>query len=641
MKYRGAILFYLLVAIIGLLLSIQATAQKLTWPQVNKLLEQKRYAEAFPHLESFYLQDSNNIDVVTKLGNVSDLMKLSSKSYRYNLQLFSLMAIEQYSGAKKLVAERLIRYQIQIGNYEAAREVCKKIMADSATDEGLKQQNFKLNKSIEFALAQIKSFNASKSKTVISKIPAPLNQYQQQYLPAMDYAESYMVFTARGHKASRKDEDLLVSNFENGQWQTPEPIKGEVNTEWNDGSGTISADGKTLVFTACEGPSAKNGCDLFIAYKNEDGLWGKPQALTILNSRWWDSHPCISADGQKIYFVSQRPGGMGKGDIWFSKKDEQGIWQEPENLGPEVNTSEDENAPFIHPNGRLLFFSTNGLIGMGGYDLYVYDLTKPKSKPINLGFPINTFSDETSCWVNSDLNRAILTREFIQEGKSETKAELFETPLNLPKELVGNSKTRVVTGKIVEIEKSTPIAAEIRAYTNDGLVSKVTSDEETGFFSMPFDAGKKTVLKIFKKGFLFESFPLDSLKNTLLETGVRKLKPVQMKGEAAILGNIYFETNSFKLLKTSFVELDFVAEFMFKNPTIKIQIEGHTDDVGNQQANLLLSQRRANAVVEYLKQKGVSQTRISAKGLGATMPVVPNNSTENRALNRRITLKIV
>jgi WD40-like Beta Propeller Repeat. len=229
-----------------------------------------------------------------------------------------------------------------------------------------------------------------------------------------------MIFTARKGNDRKSDEDMYISRKEHSEWTKPENIK-ELNTEFNEGTCTISADGKVLIFTVCEGSEKRKvygSCDLFVSY-NVGGRWQEPQNMgPNVNSRYWDTQPSLSADGRTLYFISERPGGLGGYDIWRSKRGDDGTWGRAENLRA-VNTRSNELAPFIHVNGTTLFFSSDGYQNYGGYDLFRTEFKNGKwQTPINLGYPINDYRNQMGLFITADGRTAYYSHE-------ETKGNLI------------------------------------------------------------------------------------------------------------------------------------------------------------------------------------------------------------------------
>src|SRR5690554_5146837 len=203
------------------------------------------------------------------------------------------------------------------------------------------------------------------------RLPYPLNQFKLQYFPVLTADSRKILFTKRDGLNSYEHEDIFVAFEDKGEWSTPVPIDPAINTRYNEGTCTISADGNILIFTSCDAPDSFGSCDLYSSYKI-DGKWQRPSNMgNMINSRSWDSQPSLSADGSMLFFASNRRGGFGGNDIWFSYRKDDGSWAEASNLGEAVNTDRDEVSPFIYFNNELLFFASDGHMGFGGKDLFV------------------------------------------------------------------------------------------------------------------------------------------------------------------------------------------------------------------------------------------------------------------------------
>ena len=243
----------------------------------------------------------------------------------------------------------------------------------------------------------------------VNRLPDVVNAFDSQYFPVLTADQETLIFT--GIEKPLGDEDLYVSRrVEELGWSKPVSLSSVINTPDNEGTAAISADGRTLVFTVCQGRRRGFGnCDLYVSYRNGDD-WSNPENLGAdVNSSSWDSQPALSADGRTLYFVSDRPGGLGKRDLWVCRRDGTGQWGEARNLGPGVNTPDDDVSPFLHANGRTLFFASEGYVGMGGFDLWMTERQNNGwSKPENLGYPLNTHEDQVGLYVSADGKRVFI-----------------------------------------------------------------------------------------------------------------------------------------------------------------------------------------------------------------------------------------
>jgi len=531
---------------------------------------------------------------------------------------------------------------ISIGNYEEALQYSQYYL-------GMKPQNIKAVQRMQlfyrncaFAVEAVKKpvpFNPM-------NLGANINSELDEYWPSISADEQTLVFTilkpidkSKPVSSRNRQEDFHFSFYTNGSWEKALDMGRPINTQANEGAQTIFIDGKTMYFTACGRPDGIGKCDLYIS-RMEDGYWSVPQNLgRPVNSPAKETQPSISSDEMELYFISDRAGGFGGLDIWCSKKGKDGRWGEPYNLGDSINTSANEQSPFIHHDNSTLYFSSDGHAGMGGYDLYVArrKIDKSWSAPINLGYPINTFSDEVGLNINARGNKAYFSSDRIKEkGK-----DIFV--FDLPEE-VRPSVVSYMKGKVYDAQTLKPIKARFELID---LYSEETINQSTanssGEFLVCIPTNRDYVLNASAKGYLFYSggFSLqgvnDNIKPYLVDVPLQPIKT----GEKMILRNIFFDSNSFELKNTSKAELNKLMQFLKDNKKLKIEIGGHTDNIGNLQYNMKLSENRAKSVMVYLVSSGIEAARLKYKGYGPTQPIADNTSEEGKSLNRRTEIKII
>lgn len=468
-----------------------------------------------------------------------------------------------------------------------------------------------------------------------------VNIFHSQYFPSLTGDKEMLIFT--GFDRNKQDENLYVSYWKNSSWSTPTSLSANINSPENEGTAAISADGRTLVFTACNIKNGYGSCDLYVSYR-QGNIWPKATNLgENINTREWESQPSLSADGSVLYFVSDRRGGQGNRDIYMSRKNEEGEWQPAQNLGKEINTPDDEISPFIHPNGITLFFASNGYPGLGGMDLYYADKINNKwTVPQNFGFPINTSRDQVSLFITADNKNGYYSLE--QNQNSDNRNSLlyqFEIPTSIAKKI---KKANIVKGVVTDAKSKKKLGAEIEVYNlkDNTLESKVRSDEETGEYMNTLNQGGQYGLFVNKPGYFFKSLSFDySAENDSAFKYIDiSLEPL-IKNSKEVLNNIYFDSNKFDLKPESLPELEKLLKLLNLNPKIVVEISGHTDDVGNDASNITLSKNRAQAVFNFLVAKNIQAARIKPIGYGEQQPAVENNSPENRAKNRRIEIKIL
>lgn len=462
-----------------------------------------------------------------------------------------------------------------------------------------------------------------------------INTKDLEYFPSLTIEGDRLVFTRR---LSGMDENFYESKKENNSWQKATELSG-VNTDQNEGAQCISQDGEWLVFTGCNRAGGYGSCDIYISYKMPDGKWSTAENMgRNINTEFWESAPSLSPDKKDLYFASRRGDGFGAADIWVSHRTPKGTWTPAENLGPAINSFGEESSPFIHPDNQTLYFTSDGLQGYGGSDLF-FVRRNAKGEwgiPENLGYPINTTENEGSLVVSADGQTA-----YYASDRSDSYGGLDIYSFSMPKS-IQPIKTLWVRGKVFDAttKKGLPSGVELKDNANGQIVENVQTDE-TGNFLITLPVGKEYSFTVNRKGYLFYSDTYTLTGNTTDSVFVKNipLQPVAINTSME-LKNILFESNSFKLKSSSFIELDKVVTLMKDNPTVKIQINGHTDNIGNPAENLKLSVNRSKSVVDYLTSKGIVPARLTNKGFGSTKPVAENTTETGKARNRRTELVV-
>ncbi len=491
-----------------------------------------------------------------------------------------------------------------------------------------------------------------------ARLPAPLNSFRFQYFPALTADNRFLLFT--GRPTAESFEDLYVSRqTKDGSMSAPVGIAPSINSRYNEGAGTIAGDGKTLVFASCDRPGSVGNCDLYIS-RRTGNTWSAPQNLGRgVNSVDWDSQPSLSADGRTLYFTSNRAGGVGQEDLYVSTLQDNGTWSMARNLGKPVNTSGKDMAPFIHASGTTLYYVTDGLVGMGGLDVFRCELKDPVAskwgEPSNLGYPLNTFENEASLYITSDNQRGFCSRSTQDQASTSTNAAaarpgvLREAPVELfgfavPAPVQARETSTYTQGRVFDAITKKPLRADVKLYdvTTDALTQFVTSDPVEGDYTVVLNEGRRYAMYAAADKYLLKSLSFDytGKKNFDPLTLDIYLEPVRA-GRSVVLNNLFFDTNEYKLKPQSRTELNRLIEFMRQYRDVQIEISGHTDNVGTPEANQVLSQRRAQAVQEYLAGHGVAASRLRAKGYGANKPLAGNDTEATRQQNRRIELRIL
>jgi len=468
----------------------------------------------------------------------------------------------------------------------------------------------------------------------ITLLSDTVNAFPMQYFPVVTADQSQLIFTARFGGPRNENEDLVISTKNaKGSWTSPVSLSDNINTIRREGACTISADGRHLIFTVC----GERGCDLYESRKTGNN-WSLPKSLgPAINSSSWDAQPSLSADGRELYFVSDRPGGRGGYDLWYSRLTESG-WTKAENLGPSINTPFDEISPYIHVNNQTLYVVSNGYPGFGGYDIYVAEKKdRTWTTPKNMGQPLNDYQDQYSFIVTNDGSLAYYSKE-----ESKNRSRLYQ--IQLPRSIVTNFKGNVLKGKVQDARSSQPLKARVELFNiqRNEPVSFVESDSVTGEYLMVLPGGAEYALYVSKTSYLFESLHFNYRQTEEVRPVVKNvsLTPVG-KDASIILNNLFFDVDKYELKQESLTELMEIVKFLQANYSVKIEISGHTDNSGSASHNQELSLQRAAAVAEFLVKQGIDPKRLSQKGYGAQRPLQPNNTEENRQLNRRIEFRIL
>ncbi len=463
---------------------------------------------------------------------------------------------------------------------------------------------------------------------------ASINTKANEYFPYLTPDGKVFTFT----RMDGRQEDLFYANRDDSVFSNAMSYGNNVNTDDNEGASAMDAQGNFLFVTACNRMDGYGSCDIYYSVK-QNNIWTAPQGIgKPVNTGAWEAQPSFSSDGSALYFASNRPGGFGGRDIWVSYLDTNMKLSEPKNLGPNINTKYDDQCPFIHADNQTLYFTSNGWPGMGNGDIYISRKTDTGwSKAVNIGYPINTENDDNGMTVSYDGKTAFLSSSRAG-GFGGLDLYSFELPENMqPK------KTTYIKAVVKDAKSKQLLNASYSIVDLDTKKEVYKGNTSNGKFFVSIELNKNDALQIQKEGYLFYSQNIN-LKETTTETKPYEievlLEPIAANSKIT-LNNVFFDFDKNELKQESFVELDKLADLLKKNPTVKIEISGHTDNKGDKKYNLALSQKRAESVVNYLVQKGIAPARLVAKGYGDTMPIAPNDTEENKAKNRRTEVKVL
>ncbi|ASB50622.1 OmpA family protein [Alkalitalea saponilacus] len=488
-----------------------------------------------------------------------------------------------------------------------------------------------------------------------------VNSDYDEYWPSVTADEQTLVFTVLvprnpGLFAERSlprtsmyfQEDFYVSHRgADGQWQTREPLPGSINTDGNEGAQALSADGNWMFFTACGRSDGRGSCDIYFSQRTPEG-WSEPVNLGMpVNTPYWESQPTFGADGKTLMFVSNRPGGRGGKDIWQAtvqhiNRDGVPVFGDVRNLGSNINTTKDENSPFLHHDNRTLYFASEGWPGMGGMDLFVSRKGEDGvwRVPVNLGVPINTPGDEIGLVINARGNRAYFASDGREEDQTSKNIYTFELPPPIQP-----SPVLYVAGRVYDIEtgETLPADFELKDISTGNLIVSTQSNRFSGEFLVVLPVGGQYAFKAEHPGYMFYSGHFDLFGDHPLDAPYQLdigLQPIR-KGVSMTLENIFFGIDSYRLESQSKVELDGLVRFLADNKEVRIMIGGHTDNVGNAAYNQRLSENRARSVYNYIIEQGVDTSRLEYKGFGMDQPIADNETESGRAKNRRTEITIL
>ncbi|MDP1621724.1 MAG: OmpA family protein [Bacteroidales bacterium] len=477
---------------------------------------------------------------------------------------------------------------------------------------------------------------------VVEGISTPGNEY----LPILSPDNQMALFTREikidPNKNSLIQETRIKERFfysmrmDDGRFETGEEMPEPFNIYDNEGGATLTADNNTLCYTVCKFDKVKKylNCDIYMS-ENIGGEWTQIKSLSdkINLPGSWESQPTISADGRTLYFVSDRTGGFGGYDIYRSIKGSAGEWGTPINLGPTINSKGNEKSPFIHPDGKTLYFSSDGLMGLGGYDIFFTKISDEGTwlKPKNIGYPINSPEDEVGFFVSTDGKQG-----FFASNKFNGKGgwDLYSFDLY---DAARPERVLFIRGNVKSELSAEPLKAHIELKNIETKrISEIPMDTITGNYVAVAPFNSDYIMTIKKADHVYESkyiSKVDSVFKAPAKVDI-EMKPIEVNKSYRI-NDIYFPFNSFELTPESKVVLDQLLDFLTENHSISIQVQGHTDNIGNDAGNLILSENRAQSVYNYLIEQGISETRLTFIGYGKSMPVADNSTDEGRANNRR------
>ncbi len=501
-----------------------------------------------------------------------------------------------------------------------------------------------------------------------------INTEYDDYSPLLSPDGNTMYFTSRRPLGRNPKQDKVDHKFfENvyftrksgDAWLAALPLEGRINTKTHEATAGISPDGQTLYIYRGD-----KGGDLFYSRK-DDSDWDKlrrlPRDITSKGNQ--ETSIAFTSDSRRVFFISDRPGGFGGKDIWTATLDQRGRWTEPTNLGSTVNSPYDEESLFLAPDDVTLYFSSQGHNTMGGYDVFKTVYRNGRwIQPENLGHPVNTPGDDLFFVLTPDGKTAYYSTMMpggfggsdiyqitflgpekelespIQQDFIASQARPLENNLMEQQVEVVTVPMTLLRGRILDDKDNEPLQATIELFDNETeeLLAQFNSSSETGEYLISLPAGKNYAIAVQAEDYLFHSENINISESSVSREIINdiRLKKVEV-GESIVLNNIFFDTGAARLRPESYAELGILYKLMVENPSLKIEITGHTDNVGSAGVNQRLSEERARAVVEFLIERGVDRERLSYRGYGFDKPIATNDTPEGRQMNRRTEFEIV
>ncbi len=517
------------------------------------------------------------------------------------------------------VIENLLKSCLFTGKYDLAKE----IILENEHINILLNPDFKnIFKKIDFSILQL----TDSLDVEIKKLP--FCTQADEYFPSFSSDTTKLIYTL---KIKGEDENFYFSELNDNEWSEPEKMDYPTNTLYNEGAYSITEDGTELYFASCNRLDGFGGCDIYFSELNNNE-WSEPINLgSNVNSKYWESQPSISSNKDLLFFSSNREGGVGNRDIWVCKRLGKYKWSEPFNLGKNVNTEKDEITPFVFADSKTLYFASKGHVGLGGFDIFVSTVNNDGyfSETKNLGYPINTWNDESSLIVSKNYSYGFFSSDRVDYIHSNLDLFYFEFP-----EILKTNKVIEMSGVVI-----------------DKISYNIIPNCKISFFEM----NGKNIGNVFSNSdgsFLFNLFETDSLlvhidskdhiyysEKISLENKSRKnnkfILDRKIKGKKVILEDILYEIDDFSLKASSFFEIKRLAMHLKRNKNTKIKIAGHTDNTGSEKYNLELSKKRAKSVYNKLIEFGVNKEQLTYIGFGFSQPINKNDDDLARSKNRR------
>ena len=586
--------------------------------------------DAIPVLQKVLEKDSTFLDAWLSMAGVYGELK------NYPL------AIQYYEKVKNADSVYFLPYNLPysinlagLGRFNDAANAIDAFLAIPDLNERSRKSGLYRQQCYAFAIQYAKEHPMNNVTAFAPKnLGDSVNSPQSEYYPTLTIDDSLLIFTRRGDGVS---ENFYQSVMRNKKFSKAELVKGDINIEPYKGAITVSANGDWLIFAG----NFKNGFgnfDLYISYWTPQG-WSEPENLgPNVNSEYWDSSPALSPDNHILYFSSNRPGGYGGRDLYQCIRQPNGQWGPATNMGPAINSAGDDAYPYIHADNQTFYYTSDGLPGYGGTDLFIMrkDSTGHWGKPKNAGYPINTIENEGSITINS-----LGTTGYFASDRSDSRGGLDLYSFTISPH-IKPLKTLFVKGAVLDAVTQKGIPCSIELIDNhSGKPAMQIKVDELGKYFVPLPVGRNYTFVVNRKGYLLYS-ELFNMQQHHADSTYQKnilLQPIT-KNAGFTFKNIQFNINSYELLPQDAIELNKVIDFLNDNPSVAIEVQGYTDNTGKETDNITLSTLRAKAVANYLAIHGIDYRRLSYKGYGSANPIADNTTEAGRMKNRRTTFII-